>query len=116
MAIVGWAMLFIDFDLSRQGDQLYVANGYNSPRKDIEVGRNYKKILWSLVNETGEKMVRYFSKVFSNALTGMNHRQVRTTDGGNSFRSDIRFADDGVPQAQPLVVTIFLRWDYQKER
>jgi len=58
------AMLFIDFDLSRQGAQIYVANGYNSPRKDIEVERNYKKFYgpWSTKQE--KKWSDIFQKYF----------------------------------------------------
>jgi iron(III) transport system substrate-binding protein len=58
------AMLFIDFDLSYQGGQLYVANGYNSPRKDIAVERNYKKFYgpWSTKQE--KKWSDTFQKYF----------------------------------------------------
>jgi len=60
------AMLFIDFDLSHQGGKLYVANGYNSPRKDIEVERPYKKYYgpWSSKQEKrwSEIYQKYFLK------------------------------------------------------
>ena len=37
------ALLFLDHDLSKEGGELYKANGYNSPRTDIYVERRYKK-------------------------------------------------------------------------
>ena len=47
------AMLFIDFDLSKQGGEIYVANGYASPRKDIPGELSYKRYYgpWSTKQE-----------------------------------------------------------------
>jgi iron(III) transport system substrate-binding protein len=55
------AMLFLDHDLSRQGGELYKANGYNSPRKDVPGERRYKKYYgpWS------SKQVKQWSALFN---------------------------------------------------
>ncbi len=37
------ALLFVDFDLSREAGELYKASGYDSPRKDIVTPRAYKR-------------------------------------------------------------------------
>ncbi|MFC1814641.1 ABC transporter substrate-binding protein [Thermodesulfobacteriota bacterium] len=37
------ALLYIDFDLSKTGGELWKSNGYNSPRKDVPGERNYVK-------------------------------------------------------------------------
>ncbi|MFC1816130.1 extracellular solute-binding protein, partial [Thermodesulfobacteriota bacterium] len=60
------AMLYIDFDLSKEAGEIYKSEGYNSPRKDIFVLRSYKKYYG--FNSTAEvaKVNRLFNKVFQN--------------------------------------------------
>lgn len=58
------ALLFIDFDLSRLCGDIYEANGYDSPRKDLQAVRNYQKHYgpWSTAQE--KKWVDVFQKYF----------------------------------------------------
>jgi len=58
------AMLFIDFDLSKEGGLIYSANGYDSPRKDIPGELNYKKYYgpWSTKQE--KKWSDIYTKYF----------------------------------------------------
>ncbi len=37
------ALLFVDFNLSREAGELYRQTGYDSPRKDIPDQKSYKK-------------------------------------------------------------------------
>ncbi len=58
------AMLFIDFDLSRQGGQIYVANGYDSPRKDIPGELKYKRYYGPSSTKQEKRWNDIFAKYF----------------------------------------------------
>lgn len=58
------AMLFIDFDLSRQGGDLYVANGYDSPRKDIPGGLAYKRYYGPFSTKQEKTWNETFNRLF----------------------------------------------------
>ncbi|MFC1816411.1 ABC transporter substrate-binding protein [Thermodesulfobacteriota bacterium] len=58
------AMLYIDFDLSKQAGEIYKAQGYNSPRKDIITLRPYKKYYGFKSTEEVAKKTKLFNKLF----------------------------------------------------
>ncbi len=60
------ALLFIDFDLSRQSGNIYVASGYDSPRRDIKVARDYKKHYGPWTTAQERKWAAVFQKYFLN--------------------------------------------------
>ncbi len=58
------AMLYIDFDLSREAGEIYKAEGYNSPRKDVANLRNYKKFYGFESTAEVAKLNRLFKNLF----------------------------------------------------
>lgn len=58
------AMLYIDFDLSKQAGEIYKANGYVSPRKDIAGERMYKKHYGPQSSKQVENWNKVFNKYF----------------------------------------------------
>ncbi len=58
------ALLFIDFDLSREAGELFKATGYNSPRKDVSGEKSYKKFFGSESTEQVKKWMTVFNKYF----------------------------------------------------
>ena len=60
------ALLFIDHDLSKEGGELYKANGYNSPRTDIHVERRYKKYSGPF----SSKQIKKWSSLFNQLVMG----------------------------------------------
>lgn len=58
------AMLYIDFDLSREAGEIYKAEGYNSPRKDVANLRNYKKYYGFESTSDTVKLNGLFRKLF----------------------------------------------------
>ncbi|MFC1815156.1 ABC transporter substrate-binding protein [Thermodesulfobacteriota bacterium] len=58
------AMLYIDFDLSKMAGEIYKAEGYNSPRKDIISLRPYKKYYGYTSTEEVSKLNELFDKLF----------------------------------------------------
>ncbi len=58
------ALLFIDFDLSKQGGELYKMNGYVSPRKDVPGEKIYKKHYGPRSTKQVEHWNNVFDKLF----------------------------------------------------
>ncbi|MFC1817115.1 ABC transporter substrate-binding protein [Thermodesulfobacteriota bacterium] len=58
------AMLFIDFDLSKEAGEIYKASGYNSPRKDISSPRTYKKYFGPDTTEQFIRWKKLFDELF----------------------------------------------------
>ena len=58
------AMLYIDFDLSKEAGEIYKMEGYNSPRKDVPNLRDYKKYFGFSSTEEVVNVNRLFSKLF----------------------------------------------------
>ena len=58
------ALLFIDFDLSKQAGEIYKMNGYNSPRKDVSVEREYKKYHGPFSSDQAKLWNSLFNKYF----------------------------------------------------
>ncbi|MFC1816660.1 hypothetical protein ACFL0M_12170, partial [Thermodesulfobacteriota bacterium] len=60
------ALLYIDFDLSKKAGEIYKAEGYNSPRKDIVSLRPYKKYYGFESTKEVAKITNLFNKLFLN--------------------------------------------------
>ena len=58
------ALLFVDFDLSREAGEMYKATGYNSPRKDVSGEKPYKKYFGSESTEQVKQWMGVFNKYF----------------------------------------------------
>jgi len=58
------ALLFIDFDLSKEMAEIYLSTGYNSPRKDIFSERKYKKYYGAESSGEYYKWDRLFKTLF----------------------------------------------------
>ena len=58
------AMLYIDYDLSQKAGEIYKAEGYNSPRKDVVNLRNYKKAYVFSSTKQANYLISYFDKLF----------------------------------------------------
>mgnify|MGYP001618910202 CR=1 FL=1 len=58
------AMLYIDFDLSREGGEIYKAEGYNSPRKDVANLRTYKQYFGFASSQEVKRVSDIFDKLF----------------------------------------------------
>ncbi len=58
------AMLFIDFDLSREAGEIYKEQGYNSPRKDVANLRNYKKYFGFKSTKEVKEVMSLYDKLF----------------------------------------------------
>ncbi|MFC1817011.1 ABC transporter substrate-binding protein [Thermodesulfobacteriota bacterium] len=60
------AMLFIDFDLSKEVGELYKATGYNSLHKDVTSERPYKKYYGPFNTKQVKKWSNLFNSLFLN--------------------------------------------------
>ena len=58
------AMLFIDFDLSKEAGEVWKAAGYDSPRKDIPTERKYKKYYGAGSTKEYMEWHQLFDKLF----------------------------------------------------
>lgn len=58
------ALLFIDFDLSKEGGEIYKAEGYNSPRKDVTKLRTYKTYFGFNSTKEVKQTTDLFDKLF----------------------------------------------------
>ncbi len=58
------AMLYIDFDLSKEAGEIYKKDGYNSVRKDIAQLRTYKKYYTFSSTAEMKKLIDLFNKLF----------------------------------------------------
>ena len=58
------AMLYIDFDLSKEAGEIYKKEGYDSPRKDIITPRAYKKYYGYESTEEVDKLMKLFDRLF----------------------------------------------------
>ena len=58
------AMLFIDFDLSKEAGAIYRAQGYNSPRKDVDNLRDYKKYFGFASTKEVKRVTELYDKLF----------------------------------------------------
>ena len=58
------ALLFIEFDLSRETGELYKATGYVSPRKDVPGGANYKRYYGPFSTKQFEQWNDLFNQLF----------------------------------------------------
>jgi iron(III) transport system substrate-binding protein len=58
------ALLFIDFDLSKEAGELYKESGYASPRKDLSGTEPYKRYYGSDSTEQVKKWMAVFNKYF----------------------------------------------------
>ncbi|MFC1817276.1 ABC transporter substrate-binding protein [Thermodesulfobacteriota bacterium] len=59
------SLLFIDFDLTKQAGEIYKANGYLSPRKDVPGESEYKKHYGARSSEEVRKWQKLFSILFT---------------------------------------------------
>jgi len=60
------ALLFIDFDLTKEAGELYKANGYVSPRKDVSGERTYRKHFGPQSTKQVEQWNKVFNRIFLN--------------------------------------------------
>ncbi|MFC1816740.1 ABC transporter substrate-binding protein [Thermodesulfobacteriota bacterium] len=58
------AMLYIDFDISREAGEIYKAEGYNSPRKDVFNPRPYTKYYGFKSTAEVTKLHKLFNELF----------------------------------------------------
>lgn len=58
------ALLYVDFNLSREVGELYLGTGYDSPRKDIADQKTYKKYYGPDTTEQFAKWLELFNKYF----------------------------------------------------
>jgi len=58
------ALLYVDFNLSREVGELYLGTGYDSPRKDIPDQKTYKKYYGPDTTEQFAKWLEIFNKYF----------------------------------------------------
>ncbi len=58
------ALLFIDFDLSKEVGELYKANGYNSTRKDLSGEKTYKKFYGARSTKEALEWDELFKRLF----------------------------------------------------
>ncbi len=58
------ALLFIDFELSKESAEIHKSVGFTSPRKDVPSGRNYKKFYGVRSVEEGSEWEDLFKRLF----------------------------------------------------
>ena len=58
------AMLYIDYDLSREAGELYKQSGYDSPRKDLSEAEPFKRYYGSDTTEQIKQWMTIFNKYF----------------------------------------------------